>query len=116
MNTNEFKEIVDRAREYDEDALRILYEQTNKQAYFFTRKFLKNEYDIYDVLQEAYIKAFRSLDQLDDGSNFIKWFSRIVANTCKDFLRKRKTLSFCDLEEEDAWIDIEEERIPQMKV
>lgn len=42
-----------------------------------------------DVLQDAYLKAWRSLGRFDGRSSFATWLYRIVANTCLDHLRAR---------------------------
>jgi RNA polymerase sigma-70 factor, ECF subfamily len=40
-----------------------------------------------DAVQDAFVKAYRSLAQLDDGRPFGPWFRRIVRNLCLDRLR-----------------------------
>ncbi len=44
-----------------------------------------------DVLQEAYLKAFRSLRGFEGRSAFGSWLYRIVYNTCMDQLRRRSS-------------------------
>lgn len=45
--------------------------------------------DAEDAVQDALIKAFRSLDQLRDGAKFSGWLLRITVNVCHDVLRAR---------------------------
>lgn len=42
-----------------------------------------------DALQDAYLKAWRSLGRFDGRASFSTWLYRIVANTCLDHLRAR---------------------------
>jgi RNA polymerase sigma-70 factor (ECF subfamily) len=43
-----------------------------------------------DVLQDAYVKAYRSLDRYRAGSQFGTWLYRITYNACIDELRRRQ--------------------------
>jgi RNA polymerase sigma-70 factor (ECF subfamily) len=54
-----------------------------------------------DATQEAFIKAFRSLDQYQGGA-FKSWLMRIVTNTCYDQLRYQKRRPTQGLETEDV--------------
>jgi RNA polymerase sigma-70 factor (ECF subfamily) len=51
-----------------------------------------------DALQEAFIKAFRSLASCRDPDRFRPWFYRIVANQCHDQRRGRKAVPLDDVE------------------
>lgn len=51
-----------------------------------------------DALQEAFIKAFRSLASCRDPDRFRPWFYRIVANACHDARRGKKTVPIDDLD------------------
>lgn len=91
--------LVIRARKGDQQALTELYNISYKPAYAVAFKMTGNEDDAFDVLQDAYIKAFNSLDQLTDPSGFIPWFNKITANKCRDFLRSKKNvIMFSDME------------------
>ena len=43
-----------------------------------------------DAVQEAFIKAYRSLGRFDLGRSFRPWFLQILRNQCRDMLRRRK--------------------------
>lgn len=45
-----------------------------------------------DVLQEAYLKAFRALDSFRADANFATWLYRVVHNACLDELRRSRPL------------------------
>ena len=53
-----------------------------------------------DVLQEAFISAYRSLGSCREPDKFRSWFGRIVMNRCRDVLRKKPA------------VDIEKVEIP----
>ena len=49
-----------------------------------------NADDAHDALQEAFVKAFRSLDRFDGSRAFGPWFFQILRNQCRDLLRRRR--------------------------
>ena len=53
-----------------------------------------NEEDAKDVLQDAFIKAFRSLANFNRKSSLSTWLHRIVINTAINHLKKQKSLYF----------------------
>lgn len=53
-----------------------------------------NYEDAKDVSQEAFVKAYRSLDRFEMKAQFSTWLHRILMNTAKDHLRKRKWMNF----------------------
>ena len=92
-------ELVLYAKNGNQQAITALYNLSYKPAYAVAFKMTGNEDDAFDVLQDAYIKAFNSLDQLNDPSGFIPWFNKITANKCRDFLRSKKNvIMFSDME------------------
>ena len=90
--------LVLHAKNGDQQAITELYYLSYKPAYAVAFKMTGNEDDAFDILQDAYIKAFSSLDQLTDPSGFIPWFNKITANKCRDFLRgKKNVVLFSDM-------------------
>src|SRR3546814_10967574 len=55
-----------------------------------------------DILQEAFIKAFRNLRTFRSGNSFEGWLRRIVINTALDYLRKSKKWSLIVTQETAA--------------
>jgi RNA polymerase sigma factor (sigma-70 family) len=58
-------------------------------AYTLARWILGNMHDADDVVQEAYLRAFRAFDQLSSG-NDKGWLLRIVRNTAYTWLRDHR--------------------------
>ena len=54
------------------------------------RRFLKNEEDARDAVQEAFIRAHQAIDGFEGGSTFSTWLHRILINNCLMKLRTRK--------------------------
>ncbi len=91
------KLLIERARGGDTDAFSALVELHQERALHAANAFVGNIEDARDLAQEAFIKAYENLDSFKLDSKFYTWYYRILMNTCKDFLRKRKmrkTFSF----------------------
>lgn len=74
-----------------------LVEIYQERAVTVAYSFLGNFEDARDLAQEAFIRAHEKISTFKAESRFYTWFYRILANLCKDFLRKkkvRKTISF----------------------
>ena len=58
-----------------------------------------------DITQETFLRAWRNIKKFDRQKSFKTWIFTIAKNTTTDFLRKKKSLLFTDLEknfDEDA--------------
>lgn len=101
-------EAVKLAKEGKEEGYEFLYHQTYQKCYYVALKYMKQEDAAADVVQDAYIKAFSSLDQLQDPEKFAGWLSRIVATKALDELRKKKAVLFSQLQADNEEISMEE--------
>ena len=54
------------------------------------RRFVRNEDDARDVVQSAYLSAFRALEQFEGSAQLSTWLHRIVVNTALMRLRSRR--------------------------
>lgn len=80
---------VARARSGDESAFQTLVERHSRALFRLAYRMTGNEQDAEDVVQEAFLKAFRRLDQFEDRAHFGSWLYRIAANCAYDALRSR---------------------------
>ena len=72
------------------------------EAYNLARWMMKNEPDARDVVQDAYLKAFRHFGSFH-GDSGRAWLLRIVRNVCYDALRARDSQrNIVSLDEETA--------------
>ena len=82
--------LIERAREGDTSSFSQLVRIYQERAVHAAYSFLGNYEDARDVAQEAFIKCYHHLSNFKNESRFYTWFYRILANACKDFLRKKK--------------------------
>lgn len=90
-----------RNREMEERFLRLL-EAEKERFYRIAYSYMKNQHDALDVIQASVEKAYGKLDQVREPDYLKTWFTRVVINTAKDDLRKRKRMV---LVEEDQEMD-----------
>jgi RNA polymerase sigma-70 factor (ECF subfamily) len=88
-------ELVARARRKDASAIALIIRQQNQRLYRIARSILRDDFEAEDALQEAYIRAFTSLDSFRGESRLGTWLARIVMNEALGRLRRRKpTIEF----------------------
>lgn len=58
--------------------------------FIIAQRYLKDTAAAEDAMQEAFIKAFRKLDQFKGDVTFGAWLKRIVINTCLDTIKAKK--------------------------
>ena len=61
-----------------------MYQSTYQKKFYIAKKYMGNDSDAQDVLQDAYVQAFSKLDTLKEPNKFPGWLGMIVANTAKD--------------------------------
>ena len=66
-----------------------IVERHRKYVYSLAYHFSHNCEDAYDISQEVFIKVFKSLSSLRNGSTFDAWLRRVIVNTSIDYLRQR---------------------------
>lgn len=83
-------ELVERCKKGDPASYSALYQRYARAMYNTSLRIVNNTGDAEDVLQEAFLDAFRSLHDFHYRSTFGAWLKRIVINKSINTLRKRK--------------------------
>lgn len=83
--------VLDRARQGDAEAFRALVERHSRSAFHLAHRMTGNEQDAEDVVQEAFLRAYRQLGRFESRANFGTWLYRIVANCSVDLMRARQS-------------------------
>lgn len=102
-------DLVEKCKANDRAAQLQLYRKYCEGMFAVAMRFVKNEDDAEDVLQEGFIKAFKNIDQFKGEVTFGAWLKRIVVNKSIDFLKSRKQEilpleeSFLKVVDDDNW-------------
>jgi len=81
-------------REFDE-----LVRRYYRQAYNLAYRLTGNAADAEDLVQDAFLRAYRFFDRYDRSMPFMNWFSRIMVNLYIDEYRRRGRLKTISLDE-----------------
>jgi RNA polymerase sigma-70 factor, ECF subfamily len=82
--------LLERARQKDREAIRLIIKQQNRRLYRIARSIVRNDSDAEDVLQEAYVRAFASLDGFRGEARLGTWLARILINEALGCIRRRR--------------------------
>jgi RNA polymerase sigma-70 factor (ECF subfamily) len=82
-------EVLERARERDVAAFEDLVRRTENDLYRLAMRYVHNEGDAQEILQNAYFSAWRSLPSFEGRAQFGSWMHRITVNASLMSLRAR---------------------------
>jgi RNA polymerase sigma-70 factor (ECF subfamily) len=91
--TVDLRLVAARVAKGDVEAFRQIVDHTRSPLYRLAARLVGDVAEAEDVLQDAYVSAFRALtdSRYDGRSKLETWLYRIVTNACVDALRKRRT-------------------------
>lgn len=81
-------ELIERCRSGDQSAYQALVQRYQKKAFWIAYEMINDKEEALDLVQEAFVRVFRSIDRFDTSKSFYTWLYRIVTNLCIDALRK----------------------------
>ncbi len=87
-------ELVALARSGDKDAFGLLIQRYQYIARYLAIRIVSNEDIALELVQEAMLQAYLSLDHLRDDGRFRSWLYGIVLNVCKSYIRDQKINAF----------------------
>jgi len=84
------KELVALAQRGDTDAFRELFDRYHRRAFAVALGVVKNKQDALDIVQDAFIKVHKHIQNFQGTASFYTWLYRIVMNLSIDHVRKAK--------------------------
>lgn len=107
------QELVDAARKGDRGAFDELVRRSYDDTYTLALRLTGNPDDATDVVQEAYIRAFRGLRRFRGDAQFSTWLYRITANCASTHMAKRSKHRHDVIDEQTQLIDHRAESDPE---
>lgn len=103
------KRLVERVQHGDKKAFELLFSKYQRKLMRLVSRLVRDQAEAEDVVQEAFIKAYRALPQFRGDSAFYTWLYRIGINTAKNYLvtqgRRAPTSTDADVEEAETFDD-----------
>lgn len=82
-------ELIQKCIKGELKAQRELYERYASKLMPMAMRYAKSQADAEDILQDAFIKIFNSLESFRQEAQFLTWLKRIVVNTAINHNRKK---------------------------
>ncbi|HET6953018.1 MAG TPA: RNA polymerase sigma factor [Acidimicrobiales bacterium] len=110
----EVAELVAAAKDGDREAFDELVRVTHADTYTLAYRLTGNEEDARDVVQEAYLRAFRGLRRFRGDAQFSTWMYRITANCAATHLGRRNRHRHDELDDSAPLVDPRPDHDPQL--
>lgn len=108
--------LVERVKAGDMAAAGMLYQEYVRYLSAICSRYLSNDEDVRDVLQETFLRIFSAISSFHyRGEGSLRgWMSRIALNETLAFMRKNSRLNLCELSDNSLYItdDVATEEIP----
>jgi len=102
-------QLVERVQRGDKRAFDLLVSKYQRKLFRLLSRLIRDQAEIEDVAQEAFIKAYRALPNFRGESAFYTWLYRIAINTAKNYLvaqgRRAPTQTEADIGEAENFED-----------
>ncbi len=82
-------ELALQAQAGEKHAFDLLVRRHKGPLYRFVRRYVGNDDDAYDIVQDAFISAWMALQRYDRRKAFSTWLRAIALNKCRDFGRRQ---------------------------
>ena len=101
MKFNDLSKLVAKAKTGDHEAFTELYDRTSPELYRCIRAMTRDEDLAWDIQQDSYLRAYQSLNKLENNESFFPWLRRIAVNVTATLMKERRSVAFSELTDED---------------
>jgi RNA polymerase sigma-70 factor (ECF subfamily) len=96
-------DLIARCQQGDQDALKEIFNQYQTKVYRIAYGVVRHREDALDIVQEVFIKLYRSIRNFKGRSNFYTYLYRMALNTAIDHTRRKEKRPPASLDEEGAF-------------
>jgi RNA polymerase sigma-70 factor, ECF subfamily len=100
---HEETEMISRCQQGDQEALKEIFDKYHNKVYRIAFGVVRQREEALDVVQEVFIKLFRSIKNFKGRSHFYTYLYRMVMNTAIDHKRKTGKQFMSSLDEEGSF-------------
>jgi RNA polymerase sigma-70 factor (ECF subfamily) len=104
------EELVARANAGDLESFNQLVTRWERPIYALAYRTLGREEDARDVVQEAFLRAYRGLRGFKGQAKFSSWLYRITLNLCRDWIRRERRAPLVQVPEGTDPVDLADQR------
>ncbi|MFT3705802.1 MAG: RNA polymerase sigma factor [Agriterribacter sp.] len=108
-------DLIARCRAGDAASFRKLYELYAKAMYNTSLRILNNISEAEDILQEAFVDAFKNINLFENRSSFGSWIKQIVINKSINQLKKKK-IDFVEIEDPERYAPHQDDTIDEDEI
>ncbi len=87
------KRLVAQARDGDQESARALVDAHKDRLFAFVWRILRDHHESEEICQEAFLRAFSSLESFSAEYRFSTWLFTIAYRLCLNHIRRRKSLT-----------------------
>jgi len=95
--------LISRCQQGDQGAFKELFDQYHKRVYRIAYGVVRQREDALDIVQEVFIKLFRTIKNFKGKSNFYTYLYRVAMNQAIDYSRKMRKAPFLSLDQEEGF-------------
>ena len=102
MNDEEIQ-LISKCQQGDQEAFKEIFDKYHKKVYRIAYGVVRHREEALDIVQEVFIKLFRSIKNFKGRSHFYTYLYRMVMNTAIDHARKMGKQFVSSLDEEGSF-------------
>ena len=106
---------MEAARRGDRDAFNELVRSSYRDIYSLAYRLTGNREDAGDVVQDAYVRAYRAIRRFRGDSSFSTWMYRITSNCASTHLSRRTRQRTEELSSDAPIVDLRPEQDPSLR-
>lgn len=106
---------MEAARRGDRDSFNELVRATYRDTYALAYRLTGNQDDAGDVVQDAYVRAYRAIKRFRGDSSFSTWMYRITSNCASTALSRRSRHLTEELGDDAPIVDLRPEQDPSLR-
>ena len=100
-------DLISRCQKGDQDALKEIFDQYREKVYRIAYGVVRHREDALDIVQEVFIKLFRSIKHFEGKSRFYTYLYRMAMNTAIDHSRKTKKNPTSSIDVEGGFVPVD---------